>query len=146
MLRSGLRLWLYLGTLILAQLIPALLQFIAKLGALCCTDATASGYERIPEPGTGVPSPFGGRYPFVYTDRLNSGRDADGRKFLNSYLLLSTLDTGSSGKVKLAIDYHTKEYYVRASPPLTIPDFDQIVLLPPAKVIWPFFDSLSSFF
>jgi serine/threonine protein kinase len=42
---------------------------------------------------------------------LKIARDSEGRKILNSYLVLQTLDTGSSGKVKLAIDLQSREYF-----------------------------------
>jgi hypothetical protein len=112
---SALRLWLYVGCLLLEGACQFLLQILTKVGACCCYSPESRGYDRIGESGSGVPSPFGGRYPFVYTDKLRTSRDSEGRKYLNSYLVLETLDTGSSGKVKLAVDLTTREYYVRRS-------------------------------
>lgn len=49
---------------------------------------------------------------FVETDHVKIGRDVEGRKLINSYCFLRTLDTGSYGKVKLALDTNTNQYYV----------------------------------
>lgn len=114
LLRSALRLWLYFGCICAEFLLRLFLDLFGKLGGCCCNSAESRGYNRIGEPGSQVPSPLGSRYPFVYTDHLRAGRDSEGRKFLNSYMVLQTLDTGSSGKVKLAVDTNTNEYYVRS--------------------------------
>lgn len=111
--RSAVRLWLYLGVVCLEFFVRLLLQFLGKVGSCCCSLGDESPYNRLLDTNGGVPRPSGGRYPFVFTDKLKVGRDSEGRKLLNSYLVLQTLDTGSSGKVKLAIDINSRDYYVR---------------------------------
>jgi len=105
------RLWLYLGVVCLEFFVRLLLQFLGKVGSCCCALEDGGSYNRLLDTNGGVPRPFGGRYPFVFTDKLRVGRDSEGRKLLNSYLVLQTLDTGSSGKVKLAIDINSRDYY-----------------------------------
>lgn len=121
LLRAALRLWLYLGCLLVELVLHFLLASLDKVGALCCCPPSNQGYDRLGNESGMRPSPVGINMPFVYTDRLHHERDAEGRKILNSYLILQTLDTGSSGKVKLAVDINTRASYVRHYKPREAP-------------------------
>lgn len=117
LVRAALRLWLYVGCLALEFVLLTLLRLCVKVGSVCCCVPSARGYDRIGDPDFATSSPIGLHVPFVYTDYLRVTRDSEGRKILNSYLILQTLDTGSSGKVKLAVDINTRAYYVRPTMP-----------------------------
>lgn len=49
---------------------------------------------------------------FIETNKLRVSRSENGQKIINQYIILKTLDRGSSGKVKLAKDMRTNEYFV----------------------------------
>lgn len=113
LVRAALRLWLYIGCLALEFVLLLLLRLCDKVGSACCCLPASRGYNRLGDAAGAVSSPVGLHVPFVYTDHLRVTRDPEGRKILNSYLILQTLDTGSSGKVKLAVDINTRAYFVR---------------------------------
>lgn len=46
------------------------------------------------------------------TNKLRISRTDQGQKILNQYLIIKTLDRGSSGTVKLAQDLRTNELFV----------------------------------
>ena len=102
-----------MGCLLVELALKFVLSLLGKVGALCCCLPSTQGYDRLGNENGFRPSPVGLHMPFIYTDNLRVERDAEGHKILNSYVLLHTLDTGSSGKVKLAVDINTRASYVR---------------------------------
>jgi hypothetical protein len=54
-----------------------------------------------------------GKVTVKHTQHVIIARDGSGSKKINQYLVCKTLDSGSTGKVKLVLDTTTQEYYVR---------------------------------
>lgn len=52
-----------------------------------------------------------GKVPVKHTKHVVAARDGSGNKLINQYLVCRTVDSGSSGKVKLVLDTSTQEYY-----------------------------------